>query len=114
MHSLQLSPAVLQGLSCLANPQDSSWTLAAGPESFGQKSSGDRLAVLDAHLLHTNVQEQKGKDYTFQIQIRLRSQVSHWAAQDVQMCEDTLSGSCMSRTQSTKPGHAIHLTIFVN
>ncbi len=65
MHSLQLSPAVLQGLSCLANPQDSSWPVAKGPESAGQKSSGDRLAVLDAHSLYTNVKGKKRKDYIF-------------------------------------------------
>lgn len=55
MHSLQLSPAVLQGLSRLANPQDSSWPVAKGPESAGQKSTGGRLAVLVAYSLLTGV-----------------------------------------------------------
>ena len=75
MHSVQLSPAVLQGLSRLANPQDSSWPLATGPESAGQKSSGDSLAVLDAHSLHTNMKEQKRLH--FSASIRFRSQVSY-------------------------------------
>lgn len=112
MHSLQLSPAVLQGLPCLANPQDSSWPVAKGPESAGQKSSGDTLAVLDAHSLHTYVKEQKR--LRFSALITFRSQVSYWAAQDIQLCADTLSGSRVSLTQAGKLGHATHLTVSVS